>query len=411
MKLWTGQTISTFGSTITREAIPYIAVITLGATPVQMGLLAAAASVPVLLIGLIAGAQADRLRRRPLMIAADLLRAVLVLVVPAAAVLGILRLQELFAIAALAGAVGVFFDVAYPTYVPTLVRRDQLVEANSKLGLSSSLAEVAAPGLAGVLVQTLTGPIAMLIDAASFVWSAISVALIRAPEPAPAPPADRQHLGREIIDGLRTLMGHPVLRAFALTGATGAFFGNFFATLYGLYAYRVLHLTPALLGIAVAMGGAGELIGAPLAARVSRRFGVGRTLVATSLIGSAVSLLIPLARGPVVLAAAMLMISQLVNDGANAIYGINELSVRQAITPGRLLGRVNAGMQLLRSGIGPLGAIVAGVLAQAISPRPTVLVAVLGGALGVIWLVRSPIPGLKGLPDCAVAGQTGAGRS
>jgi predicted MFS family arabinose efflux permease len=398
MKLWAGQAISEMGSTVTREALPLTAALVLGATPLQMGLLAAASSLPVLLVGLIAGVWVDRLRRRPLMIGADLGRALLLLTIPLAAAWGRLSLVQLCIVLPLAGVLSVVFDAAYQSFVPALVRRDELVEANSKLGMGAAGAEVVAPGLAGVLVQTIGGPSAVLLDAASFLWSALLVRLIRGTEPPPAPPEHRQSMGREIAAGLRAIRHSPLLRAFAGASVTASFFGNFFAGLYTLYALRVLGLGPAVLGLCVACGGAGSLVGAVVAAPLARRLGVGYTVLWAAACGGLIGLLIPLAGGPPLVAAALLMATQLFGDAADTVAGITQLSLRQASTPPVLRGRVNAGMNLLAQGVGPLGALTGGALAGAIGIRQTLAVAVAGSLLGLPWLIFSPLRDYHDLP-------------
>jgi predicted MFS family arabinose efflux permease len=261
------------------------------------------------------------------------------------------------------------------------------------------LSEVTAPGVAGVLVQTISGPLAVLVDAFTFVWSAGMIVLIRTPEPPPPPVAQRQHLLAEVGEGIRLVAQHPVLRALGGASATGSFFGNFFAALYGLYAIRELGLSPALLGITVACGGAGSLVGAAVAGRVVSAWGVGPTIVRTAVAGSCMSFLIPLAGGPVLLAALMLMVSQFLGDGAATVRQIAATSVRQAAVSDRLLGRANACMYLLRVGVAPFGALTGGLLAELIGVRPTVTIAVACGLLGVVWLVFSPLPRLRGAPE------------
>ena len=394
MKLWTGQSISEFGSRITREGLPLAAVINLAATPSQMGLLAAVASAPVLVFGLFAGVWVDRLRRRPIMIAADLGRALVLLVVPVAAVLGALRLELIFVVIAVAGTLSIFFDTAYRTYLPTLVERTQIVEGNSKLALSDSMAEVLGPGISGVLVQALTAPIAILFDALSFLVSALSVVLIGAPEPPPPSVAGRRPVLHEITEGLRALAAHPLLRTLALSAAMLSFFGNFFAGLYGLYSIRVLGMGPALLGLTVAVGGIGSLLGSLLAERTVRRLGLGPMFVVMLVVMGVTGLFIPLAGGPLWQATLFMSLAQL-GDSARTIYFIGEESLRQSITPQHLLGRVNASSQLLVAGVGPLGAILGGVLADSIGVRETLFVAALGPFMACLWVLFSPLRGLK----------------
>jgi MFS family permease len=401
MKLWAGQTISELGSRITRDGLPLAAVLTLGATPAQMGLLAAIGSAPVLLLGLVAGVWVDRLRRRPIMIVADLGRAALLITIPAAALLGVLNIWQLYIVAALTGILTLFFDVAYQSYLPSLVERENIVEGNSKLALSGSVAEFAGPTLTGFLVQTLTAPIAILFDALSFLVSVVSVALVRKPEPAPVPTQGRQNIGREAVEGLRVVLDNPVLRAFAGRSGTASFFGNFLAGLYGLYAIRVLGLGPAALGVIIAMGGAGDFLGALLAGRVVQRIGLGPTLVGASVLTGFIGFLLPLAGGPPIMAAAFLVAGQLFGDMSRTIYDINSVSLRQVITPDRLLGRTNASMQLLEAGVGPMGAMVGGILAEVMGVRQAVFISALGSLCASLWLIFSPVRELHAQPSPA----------
>jgi predicted MFS family arabinose efflux permease len=399
MKLWTGQTISTLGSHITGSGLPLAALLVLSASPAQMGVLAAVGSFPVLLVGLVAGVWVDRLRRRPIMIAADLLRALLLLTIPIAAFFGRLDFAQLYLVAALAGALAVFFDVAYQAYLPTLVERANVVEGYAKLTLSSSSAEVVGPGLAGVLVQAFTVPVAILFDALSFLVSVGSLALIRKPEPPPPPVEERRLALAEMRVGLGWVAGQPLLRAFAASAATRSFFGNFFAALYGLYAIRVLGLGPAALGITIGAGGAGGVVGALLAGRLSSKVRLGTVLIGSLIFSSLMGFFIPLAGGPVLLAMACLIVAQFFGDSADTVYAINEMSLRQSITPGRLLGRVNASMLLLQLGVAPLGALAGGLLAGQIGVRATVWLAVGGQVLGILPLLLSPVKTLPAAPS------------
>ena len=412
IKLWAGQTISQLGSRITRDGLPLAAVLVLEATPSQMGLLAALGSAPVLVLGLVAGVWVDRLRRRPILIMADLGRAVLLATIPLAAVMGVLSIGQLYVVAALAGVLTLFFDVAYQSYLPSLVERENILEGNTKLALSDSVAEFAGPTLAGLLVQVLTAPIAILFDALSFLVSAASVALIRKAEgPAqqdkgtnvqtdpeaessfdPRPPSFQ----REALEGLRVVLRQPVLRALAGNSGTRSFFGSFLAGLYGLYAIRVLGLGPAALGAIIAVGGVGNLLGVLLAARLVRRAGLGATLIGASVANGLIGFLLPLAGGPPVAAAAFLVAGQLFGDMAQTIFDIHAVSLRQAMTPDRLLGRTNASMQLLEAGLGPIGALVGGVLGQIAGVREAIFISALGRFLAFLWLVSLPVRRLDG---------------
>lgn len=390
IKLWLGQTVSELGSRITRDGVPLLAVINLSASPFQMGLLNAMAGLPVLLFSLFAGVWVDRLRRRPVMIAADLGRAALLLTIPLAAVMGWLSIEQLYLIIPLTGVLTVLFNVAYRAYLPVLVDRDELTESNTRLSISDSAAEIAGPGIAGLLVQTITAPVAILFDALSFLVSVASLAAIRKPEPPPVPAGEYQPIIQEAREGLHAVLGQPALRALTGAAATGSFFGSFIGVLYGLYAIRELHISPAALGLTVAVGGVGNLAGAFLAGRMMRKWGLGRTLISMQALGWAITLLIPLAASLPGLALPLLILSQL-GDMFHTVYFIHAISLRQVITPNRLLGRVNASMELMAEGVGPLGALTGGLLGGLIGVQATLFVAAFGGLASALWLVFSPI--------------------
>lgn len=390
-RLWVGQTVSEFGSRITRAGIPLIAVITLSATPAQMGVLTAVASVPVLLLGLFAGVWVDRLRRRPIMIAADVVRIALLLSIPVAALSGHLSMELLYVILALMSVLGLLFEMAYRAYLPSLVERDQLVEANSRLATTDSLAEIGGPAIAGVLIQVISAPIAIIFDALTFIFSASAFTLIRKPEPKPIPHADGRSMRREISEGVRLVWHDPLLRVLAISLGLRSLFGSFMGTLYDIFGIRELGLTPGILGITIAAGGVGALAGALLASRIQRRFGLGKTLVGSVLVSTVVSLFIPLASGTPATAAGMLIIAQIIGDGAMTVYAINAISLVQIITPDRLLGRANASFGLIEQGIAPLGALAAGGLATEFGARSTLLIAVIGGLATAIWFSRSAV--------------------
>ncbi len=399
LKLWTGQTISELGSRITREGLPLTAVLVLGAQPAQMGFLAATGAASVLLFGLIAGVWADRIKRRPILITADVLRAALLATIPAAAFAHRLSMGQLYLVIALAGFCTVFFDVAYQSYLPSLVERGELLEGNSKLAQSSAIAEIAGPGLTGVLVQLITAPIAILFDALSFVVSAVSVWMIGKSEPEGQPSSGGQHWKQETLAGLRFIFSHPLLRPLACFSACGFFFFGFIGTLYVLFAIRTLQMPPAALGVVIGVGGVGAMIGASVAPRAARALGIGRTFFSTMLVVVVSYTLIVLAHGPLVVAMAFLVTQQLFGDISFAIFNVNELSLRQSVAPAHVLGRVNGAMQLLTRGIYPLGALVGGALAQSIGIRATLAVAVIGVALSILWLIASPLRTLREIPS------------
>lgn len=395
IKLWIGQTISAVGSRITRDGLPLTAVIFLAATPGQMGVLVAISSLPVLLIGLLAGVWVDRLPRRPIMIAMDIGRLFVLLTIPAAVLLGRLSIELLYVVAAANSAMSLIFEIAYHALLPVLVEREHILEANSKLSATEALAEIGGPSLAGALIQLITAPLAILFDALSFLFSAASLSLIRVRELPPVPDAERQSVWCELKEGLIAVSANPIVRTLLIGMGLRSFFGNFFATLYSLYAIRELGLSPAILGIVIGGGGIGALFGTFLAGRLSRRFGVGRTLTGTLLFSAVINFSAPLAGGPIFLAAGMLFAGQILSDAAMVAFEINELSLRQTIVPDRLLGRVNATVGFIVQGISPIGALVAGVLASVLSARLTLLIAVVGIFIVALWTLASPLRQIK----------------
>jgi MFS family permease len=403
-KLWAGQTVSELGSVVTRTAVPLVALIVLGAGPFQMALLIVAASLAVLLVGLFAGAWVDRLRRRPLLIWSDALRAVLLFSIPLAYLAGVLRIEQLYVVVFIEGCLGALFDAAYPAYVPSLIGVDRVVEGNSKLATSSSLAEIGGPGLAGGLVQVIGPPLAILVDAISFVVSAISLLLIRRPEPPRPPRTSTTPIRAEILEGLRVIRRHAVVLPLTLRSVIAHVAGSFYGVLYTIYLINELHLSPLLLGIVVSAGGVGSLIGSLFASRIIGRFGLGPALIWTAIGAAVIGVLTPLAGGPLLLATLMVFLPQLIGDGLQTIEGVAELSLIQGVIPDRILGRVNANLEVFSHGIAyPLGALGAAVVAGWIGVRGGIAIGWAGMAISILLLVFSPLPGIRRAADVLAA--------
>jgi MFS family permease len=400
LKLWAGQTVSQLGSVVTRTAVPLVALLVLGAGPTEMALLVVSASLAVLLVGLVAGAWVDRLRRRPLLIWSDALRALLLLSIPIAHALNVLRMEQLYAVMFATACLAAVFDAAYPAYIPSLIGVDRVVEGNSKLATSDSLAEIGGPSFAGTLVQIASAPFAILIDAISFAVSAVSLLLIRTPEPArpPRPAATRIHT--EIVEGLRLVREHRVLLPMAVRSVIAHVAGSFYGVLYTIYLVQELHLNPFLLGVVISAGGVGALIGSLFAARVIKRLGLGPALIWTAIGASVIGILTPLAQGPLLVATAMVFIPQLVGDGLQTIESVAETSLIQGMVPDRVLGRVNATLETFSHGIAyPLGALLAAALAGVIGVRGGIAIGWAGMAFSLLLLVLSPLPRIRKAAD------------
>lgn len=396
LKLWAGQAVSQVGSWITLVGLPLMAAQMLKASPLQMGIMSGVGSAAILLFGLFAGVWADRLRRRPILIWADLGRAAVLATVPLAALLGRLTMSHLYVVTAASATLTVFFDVSYQAYLPSLVTPDLILEGNSKMTLSESIAGIVGPGLTGALIAAITAPMAILFDAISFVCSAISVWRIRKPEQPPQPSA-APHIGREILEGLQASWHNPILRTLLLRKATASIFLGFGGSLYILFAVRDLHIGAVLLGAVIAVGGCSGLFGALAAAWLVRRIGVGWSLIGSALLSGFASLLPPLARGSVTMCATMLSVAQLA-DMAWSIYGINELTLRQAVAPAHVLGRVNSAAHMTFRGLLPAGALLGGAVAEIIGLRGAMFVGGGGFLLSTLWLIFSPIRNLRELP-------------
>jgi MFS family permease len=394
-RFWAALTVSLLGSQITTLALPLLAALTLGASAMEMGVLAAAGQLPFLLFSLPAGAWVDRLPRRPVLIATDLASALLLLSVPLAAPFGGPSFPQLCVVAFGVGSMAVVSEVAQYAYVPTLVGRERLVECNSRLQVSHSATDAAGPGAAGVLVQLLSAPLAVLADAVSFLVSAALLRSIRQPEPPPEPEEPGVPMRRAIADGLRMLLGHPLLRAIIVVSVPISFFTSGFMAIYVLFATRELGLGPATIGLIFAVGGVGAVSGAMLARWAADRFGVGPAMIGGWVLAAAGSLLVPLAAGPVVVVVAMLAVAKAFEGITDTVANIHQWSLRQVVTPDQLAGRVTAGHRFTVYGASALGALAGGALGGALGLRPALLVCAVGALLSPLPAVFSPLRRLR----------------
>lgn len=399
LKLWLGQTISLFGTQVKFLALPLTAILVLDATPAQMGLLTAIESLPAIFIGLFVGVWVDRRRRRPILIATDLGRMLLVLVIPVAALLGVLRIEILYLSAFGTGALGLVFGVAYQSYLPTLVAPTQLVEGNSKLELSRSGAEIVGPGLGGLLTQWFTAPVALVADALSFGVSAVSLMLIRTPEPQPEIGERSESVLRAAWDGLRIVWKHPTLRALLGCMSMVNLFNALLETVALLYMTDKLGLGPELIGLVFASGSVGFMTGALAAGRITRRIGLGPTVIIGVLIAAASDFVLPLVDGPVVFITVMLIASQLCFGLGITLYNVGQASLRQGITPNHLRGRMNATFRVASSVLTPIGALLGGALGGTIGLQATLLVAASGEVLVALWAIFSAIRTQREQPE------------
>lgn len=390
MRLWSAQTVSSIGARITREGLPMVAVLSLGASPGTLGILAALSSGPALIVGLAGGGAVDRMARRPVMVWSDLFRAAVILTIPVAAWLHVLSIWHLFAAAVLVGASSVLFNMADHAYLPGLIGTEALVEGNSKLATIESVAEIGGPALAGLLFQALTAPIALAVNGATYLASAVLLGMIRSREPAPVPePAQVWY--REVTEGIRLSWRDPRIRALFVTGATNGVFYGFFAALYILFAVRVLGLTTSQLGVTIAFGGLGALGGAVIAPALTRIFGVGPAIIAATTLGAVSALLIPLAPADPAGGMTFLILSQLGGDGFGVAAAVLAGSLRQSLLPQEVLGRVGGAFQAVAGGTVVVGSLLGGSLATIIGTRETLIIGVCGLFIAPIIALASPL--------------------
>jgi MFS family permease len=398
-RFWSGQTISLLGDQVSLIAVPLTAVLVLDANASQMGFLVAAELAPNLLFALHAGAYVDRRgRRRQMMIAADLLRAAAIATVPLAYAFDALTIQQLYVVAFAVGTLAVFFQVSYAALFVSIVERDEYVSASSLLAGSRAFSFVAGPTIGGVLVQALKAPFALLVDAVSYLFSAAFLGSI-SPEEPPTEEAERGH----VAAGLRFVIGNPTMRASLLATATINLFNFIFWALFILYAVRELHVKPGTLGLVLGAGAVGGLIGSVLTSRLSRAIGIGPAFLVGCIIFPVPLLLVPLAGGPMPLVLSMLFLAEFGSGLGVMILDISAASLFAALVPARLRSRVSGAYTLVNYGVRPVGSLIGGYLGSTLGLRPALWIATVGAIAGFLWLIPSPIPGMRELPEPADA--------
>ncbi|MDQ1397484.1 MAG: hypothetical protein QOG64_2743 [Acidimicrobiaceae bacterium] len=402
MKLWSAETVSKFGSQVSLLAIPLIAITVLKVTTFEVGLLSAVEFSPFILVALHAGVWVDRLPKRSVLIVADAGRFLALASIPLVYEVGRLTIGQLYLVSFVTGVLTVFFDVAYQSYLPVLVDRGQLTDGNGKLATTESAAQVGGPGLAGGLIELVGSPLAILADAASFACSGLAILLIRKQEPPVERAAGDQRPGMrtEIGEGLRYVLGHPLLRPQAMCTGTSNLFSMMGMAVATVFMVRTLGMSAGLIGLVMSIGSIGVLVGALVSTRLTERVGLGPAVVCSIGICGAGSLLLPLAQRSSPL--PWLIAGMLISSFGTPIYNINQVSLRQAITPHRLQGRMNASMRFMVWGTMPLGALLGGTLGSTLGLRPTLWIAGAGGSLAFLWVLLSPVRTLREIPEDSI---------
>jgi MFS family permease len=402
LKLWTAESVSQVGTQVTQLALPLAAIVVLEATPFEVALLGTVEFLPFILLGLPAGVWVDRLRRRPILIAGDLGRAAMLASIPVAYIAGVLTIWQLYVVGFTVGCFTVFFDVAYQSYLPSLVEREDLVDGNAKLELSRSGAALIGPSIAGVLIEWLKAPLAIFVDAISYVGSAFFIFLIRRHEPVPVHPdveagGERPSMRQDIAEGIRYIAGHRQLRLIAACTATSNLFNQMIFAILLVYLVRDLGLSAGVIGVVFAIGNVGFLAAAVVATRMERWMGLGPAIIVGNALGTFALFLIPLATPET--AVPLLVIEGLVVGFGVVVYNVNQVSYRQAITPERMQGRMNATMRFIIWGTIPIGSLLGGALGTAIGLLPTIWIGALGGLLSMIPVLLRPIRTLRTIPS------------
>jgi MFS family permease len=398
LKLWSAETVSQFGTQISQLALPLAAIDVLHASAFEVAALTTVEFLPFLLVSLPAGVWVDRLPRRPILIVGDLARAGLLASIPIAYFLDALTIWQLYGVGFVFGIATVFFDVAYQSYLPSLVERREIIDGNAKLEISRSGAQLGGPGVAGLLIGWLKAPVAILLDAISFLGSALFILTIRKTELAQADRAPRRKMRTELREGLSYVLRHPYLKNIAACTALFNFFGSLAFAVLLVFARRELHLSPQAIGLAFTLGNVGPLLAAFSANKISARLGVGRTIIAASIVGGPMFLLIPFAPHGYA-ALAVLVPATLVGGFTNVVYNIAQVSLRQAITPERIQGRMNSVMRFIVWGTIPLGALVGGALASWIGLKETLVIGGLGCCLAFLPVLFSPVRSVREMPE------------
>ncbi|MCR8844950.1 MFS transporter [Paenibacillus sp. SC116] len=399
MKLWAGQTISMFGAQVTTLALPLVAAITLEVSAFQMGLLTAIGYLPYILFSLFVGVWVDQFRRRPMMIITDLIRGLALLVLPIAAWQGFMTFELLCAVSFIVGTASVFFDIAYMSYLPGLVKTEELVEGNSKLEFSNSASQITGQTIGGGMIQLLTPPIALLLDGISFFVSAITLAVIRKKENKPENPEPKQDVVGNIKDGLAFVFKNPILARITISTGLFNLFGLTMESIYILHVTRDLDLSPLMLGLIFSMGGVGALLGAAIAQKVVKRIALGNTLfLMLTTAGLFYFLVLISDLLPYAAMVVVLMLVQFVDAATIVIYNINQRSLRAAITPDHMQGRMNASLRFIIFGSIPIGALLGGVIGSAFGTKITIAFGAAGMVIAGLLLLISPVAKLKEIP-------------
>lgn len=406
---WFGHTISSFGVQITTVAIPLLAALTLQASPMQMGILTAVEFLPFLLISLFVGVWVDRKPKRPMLIISDIIRAVVLISIPVGMFMDVLTMPMLYIVAAIVGINTVVFEIAHVSYLPEVVKSDELVEGNSKLEFSSSCATVVGQSIGGALIQVFSAPFAILFNVGTYLISALYLGRVKKKEePIQVNEEIEQNMWSDIQEGTRFVFKNNILRAILIGTVIFNLFTYVIEPIFILYISRTLALSPLYIGMIFSMSGVGALLGAFIAGPMVNKFGIGKTLVLSLFLAGLVSLIVPVATIlPTLPAVLLIMVMYMIDAAMVIVYNINQRSLRQAITPRNLQGRMNACMRTFGMGVVPIGAILGGWLGDKIGTTPTLIVGAIGLMCSSIFIIFSSVRTISSPTDPGVTSYGG----
>ncbi|HWT32576.1 MAG TPA: MFS transporter [Microbacterium sp.] len=397
LTMWSGQALSQFGEQVSLLGIPVLAVVLLQSTAFEVGVLDAAGLAAFLLIGLPAGAWIDRMRKRHVMIAADVVRALALASIPVLWALGVLHIWQLYAVAFVIGVATVFFDVSYQSVIPSLVRHDQIAEANGKLEATAQVAHLTGPAIAGGLIGLVSAPFAMITTACTYAASFAALAFTRDHE-RPRPAHEHEPLRREIAEGLRWVFGNPALRRIVGTTSTSNLFNTISVTMLPIFLLRELGMSAATMGVILSLGAVGGVLGAIATPHLVRRLGEGPAIPISAISFSVVAVVLPVAAMVPSIAFGLLVVQGFVMSFTVLVYNITQVTFRQRITPPRLLGRMNASIRFVVWGVMPIASLVAGGLGTWLGIVPTMWIGAIGQLASALFVVIGPFWAMRELP-------------
>ncbi|MFC5775871.1 MFS transporter [Ectobacillus antri] len=398
-KLWVGETISMLGSQISTLAIPLTAVVFLNASPKEMGIMQAMATLPFFLFSLFIGVLVDNRKRRPILIMSNIASLVLLASVPLLYWLDTLTISILVIVQFFIASMAVIFELTYLSYLPTLIDKDKITECNSKLEGSRAVAQIAGPSAGGLLVQIFSAPFAIIIDSLSYLFSVIFLMQIDKKEEAPQKP-NKVKVFRQIGEGIITLVRNPILRSLSVSTALLNFFGSAFSSLYVIYVIKNLSINSSSLGIIVGIGSIGALVGATIATKLNKIIGIGNTIILASLISGLGVILVPaITTTNFLILVSILVLSQICIGLGGTVYFISQVSLRQAVTPNHLMGRVNASNRFISRGLMPVGALLGGIIGEVVGVKYTLILISIGAFSPAIWTLFTPVKKLKDISE------------